>query len=296
MENGGVPQSATPESVLKEAIHVISCGYEDRTEWGSEVAWKHLLKAMFATDVVLLFVGHFIHHCPTNGDPEFDNKRFRSQFRNLSPMLMSTSNGSCVLESGVVSARPDEATHLKESGSLSSTRSVPGLPPELHCPLCKEVMKDAVLQTTVVSTVSVTNQAPPTISFPVSSEDENREIFMEDVPDVKENDNHCTVDATVQNLEHAVKKSNVSDVTAQDVNVKEMAAKENAAMTKQIHGIMLNAGQVAASMQWSYPAMPSEPWEMNHFLQAFNGLTPYMDYQQFQPQYSFGTQGYKLPY
>ncbi|KAH7669423.1 Zinc finger RING/FYVE/PHD-type protein [Dioscorea alata] len=258
------------------------------------------------------FVGHFIHHCPTNGDPEFDNKRFRSQFRNLSPMLMSTSNGSCVLKSGVVSARPDEATHLKESGSLSSTRSVPGLPPELHCPLCKEVMKDVVLQTTVVSTVSVTNQAPPTISFPVSSEDENREIFMEDVPDVKENDNHCTVDATVQNLEDAIKKSNVSDVIAQDVNVKEMAAKENAAMTKQIHGIMLNAGQgekkkkgetkilqpgnVAASMQWSYPAMPSEPWEMNHFLQAFNGLTPYMDYQQFQPQYSFGTLGYKLPY
>lgn len=37
MENGGVPQSATPESLLKEAIHVISCGYEDMTEWGSEV-------------------------------------------------------------------------------------------------------------------------------------------------------------------------------------------------------------------------------------------------------------------
>lgn len=37
MENGGVPQSATPENLLKEAIHVISCGYEDKTEWGSEV-------------------------------------------------------------------------------------------------------------------------------------------------------------------------------------------------------------------------------------------------------------------
>ena len=42
MENGGVPQSATPESLLKEAIHVISCGYEDKTEWGSEVCkWAH---------------------------------------------------------------------------------------------------------------------------------------------------------------------------------------------------------------------------------------------------------------
>ena len=37
MENGGVPQSATPENLLKEAIHVISCGYEDKSEWGSEV-------------------------------------------------------------------------------------------------------------------------------------------------------------------------------------------------------------------------------------------------------------------
>ncbi|XVF56133.1 hypothetical protein PTKIN_Ptkin06aG0092600 [Pterospermum kingtungense] len=39
MENGGVPQSATPESLLKEAIHVISCGFEDKTDWGSEIGW-----------------------------------------------------------------------------------------------------------------------------------------------------------------------------------------------------------------------------------------------------------------
>jgi hypothetical protein len=32
MEYGDVPQSATPEFLLKEAIHVISCGYEDKTE------------------------------------------------------------------------------------------------------------------------------------------------------------------------------------------------------------------------------------------------------------------------
>ncbi|VAI38649.1 unnamed protein product [Triticum turgidum subsp. durum] len=39
MEYGGVPQSATPESLLKEAIHVISCGYEDRSDWGREIGW-----------------------------------------------------------------------------------------------------------------------------------------------------------------------------------------------------------------------------------------------------------------
>lgn len=37
MEDGGVPPSSSPAVLLKEAIHVISCGYEDKTEWGTEV-------------------------------------------------------------------------------------------------------------------------------------------------------------------------------------------------------------------------------------------------------------------
>lgn len=37
LENGGIPPGATSASLLKEAIHVISCGYEDKTEWGKEV-------------------------------------------------------------------------------------------------------------------------------------------------------------------------------------------------------------------------------------------------------------------
>ncbi|KAL0432298.1 UNVERIFIED_CONTAM: Cellulose synthase A catalytic subunit [UDP-forming] [Sesamum latifolium] len=32
-------KGATSASLLKEAIHVISCGYEDKTEWGKEVGW-----------------------------------------------------------------------------------------------------------------------------------------------------------------------------------------------------------------------------------------------------------------
>ncbi|XP_039026220.1 cellulose synthase A catalytic subunit 2 [UDP-forming]-like isoform X2 [Hibiscus syriacus] len=39
LENGGVPQNANPASLLSEAIQVISCGYEDKTEWGKEVGW-----------------------------------------------------------------------------------------------------------------------------------------------------------------------------------------------------------------------------------------------------------------
>ncbi|KAL6848097.1 hypothetical protein ACP4OV_022225 [Aristida adscensionis] len=39
MTQGGIPPSTNPASLLKEAIHVISCGYEDKTEWGKEIGW-----------------------------------------------------------------------------------------------------------------------------------------------------------------------------------------------------------------------------------------------------------------
>ncbi|RRT40322.1 hypothetical protein B296_00024231 [Ensete ventricosum] len=37
MENGGVPESANSSTLIQEAIHVISCGYEEKTEWGKEL-------------------------------------------------------------------------------------------------------------------------------------------------------------------------------------------------------------------------------------------------------------------
>lgn len=37
------------------------------------------------------------------------------------------------------------AAFEKEMEGIPSTRSLGDLPPELHCPLCKEVIKDAVL-------------------------------------------------------------------------------------------------------------------------------------------------------
>ncbi|KAF2309560.1 hypothetical protein GH714_003819 [Hevea brasiliensis] len=39
MPNGGVPESVNPSILIKEAIHVISCGYEEKTEWGKEIGW-----------------------------------------------------------------------------------------------------------------------------------------------------------------------------------------------------------------------------------------------------------------
>ncbi|XP_024024162.1 cellulose synthase A catalytic subunit 8 [UDP-forming] [Morus notabilis] len=39
MDNGGVPESINPSALIKEAIHVISCGYEEKTAWGKEIGW-----------------------------------------------------------------------------------------------------------------------------------------------------------------------------------------------------------------------------------------------------------------
>ncbi|XP_054821034.1 cellulose synthase A catalytic subunit 6 [UDP-forming]-like [Prosopis cineraria] len=39
LEHGGLPPNLSHASLLKEAIQVISCGYEDKTEWGKEVGW-----------------------------------------------------------------------------------------------------------------------------------------------------------------------------------------------------------------------------------------------------------------
>ncbi|GAA0154555.1 DNA-binding transcription factor [Lithospermum erythrorhizon] len=39
LENGGSPVSVGSSELLKESIHVISCGFEDKTEWGKEVGW-----------------------------------------------------------------------------------------------------------------------------------------------------------------------------------------------------------------------------------------------------------------
>ncbi|KAA8522209.1 hypothetical protein F0562_012882 [Nyssa sinensis] len=90
--------------------------------------------------------GHFIQHCPTNGDPNFDIKKVKPPTGIPKSMLMATPDGSYALPSGAVAVlRPNEAAFEKEIEGMPSTRSVGDLPPELHCPLCKEVMKDAVL-------------------------------------------------------------------------------------------------------------------------------------------------------
>ncbi|XP_010494972.1 PREDICTED: uncharacterized protein LOC104772027 isoform X1 [Camelina sativa] len=91
--------------------------------------------------------GHFIQHCPTNGDPNYDVKRVKPPTGIPKSMLMATPDGSYSLPSGAVAVlKPNEDAFEKEMEGLpSTTRSVGEFPPELKCPLCKEVMRDAAL-------------------------------------------------------------------------------------------------------------------------------------------------------
>jgi E3 ubiquitin-protein ligase RBBP6 len=91
--------------------------------------------------------GHFIQHCSTNGNPNFDVKRVKPPTGIPKSMLMATPNGSYSLPSGAVAVlKPNEDAFEKEmEGLTSTTRSVGEFPPELKCPLCKEVMRDAAL-------------------------------------------------------------------------------------------------------------------------------------------------------
>ncbi|KAF2304189.1 hypothetical protein GH714_028436 [Hevea brasiliensis] len=93
--------------------------------------------------------GHFIQHCPTNGDPNYDFKRVRPPTGIPKSMLVPNPDGSYVLSIGATAVlQPNDDAFKKEIfGCFPSKRSwsVSDLPPELLCPLCKQVMKDAVL-------------------------------------------------------------------------------------------------------------------------------------------------------
>ncbi|XP_027917850.1 E3 ubiquitin ligase PQT3-like isoform X1 [Vigna unguiculata] len=90
--------------------------------------------------------GHFIQHCPTNGDPNYDMRKVKQPTGIPRSMLMVNPQGSYALPNGSVAVlKPNEAAFEKEIEGLPSTRSIGDLPPELHCPLCNNVMKDAVL-------------------------------------------------------------------------------------------------------------------------------------------------------
>ncbi|WMV20575.1 hypothetical protein MTR67_013960 [Solanum verrucosum] len=69
--------------------------------------------------------GHYIQHCPTNGDHSYDMKKVK-------PLP-----NSMLIAAGVEG--------LSSTSSSSTKSSFRDIPREFYCPLCKELMKDAVI-------------------------------------------------------------------------------------------------------------------------------------------------------
>ncbi|KAJ4750354.1 hypothetical protein LUZ62_084759 [Rhynchospora pubera] len=95
--------------------------------------------------------GHFIQNCPTNGNPAFNLKRFKPPTGIPKSMLMTTPDGSYSLPGGAVAVlQPNEASFFKAIEGIptiarAAAVSAELLPENLRCPLCKEIMKAAVL-------------------------------------------------------------------------------------------------------------------------------------------------------
>lgn len=59
--------------------------------------------------VFFLYSGHFIQHCPTNGDPNYDIKRVKPPTGIPKSMLMATPDGPYSLANGAAAAlKPNE--------------------------------------------------------------------------------------------------------------------------------------------------------------------------------------------
>eukprot|EP00897_Mesotaenium_endlicherianum_P003094 jgi/Mesen1/2812/ME000172S01968 len=91
--------------------------------------------------------GHFIQHCPTNGDPKYDIKRVKPPSGIPRTRLRVDHEGSYILPDGSVAVmQPDESHFLKDADVfLSAKQQVRELPPELKCPLCHGIFRDAVI-------------------------------------------------------------------------------------------------------------------------------------------------------
>ncbi|BFI08027.1 E3 ubiquitin-protein ligase RBBP6 [Marchantia polymorpha subsp. ruderalis] len=91
--------------------------------------------------------GHFIQHCPTNGDPTYDIRRVKLPVGIPKTRLKADQEGSYILPDGSVAVmQPDESVFAKEADALLSIRpTFAEPPPELRCPLCQAIFKDAVM-------------------------------------------------------------------------------------------------------------------------------------------------------
>lgn len=82
-------------------------------EFATLLLYYKIRLSNYLKNVISPCAGHFIQHCPTNGDPNFDIKRVKPPTGIPKSMLMATPDGSYALPSGAVAVlKPNEYVAL----------------------------------------------------------------------------------------------------------------------------------------------------------------------------------------
>ncbi|KAK3005433.1 hypothetical protein RJ639_017111 [Escallonia herrerae] len=292
------PSKADEDSKIKALIEIklpMALGREEALDVAVECrvvvvlvelvsSGKRLHKDTYATGAKFL-------HCPTNGDPNYDVKRSKPPTGIPKSMLMATPDGPYALSSGVVAVlKPNEAAFEREIEGMPSTRSVGDLPPELLCPLCKELIShtNCVLSLDMESARCPQPKVPsPTQS--VASRGEQVAPLNEETTKIQETSQQCkalSVPQQTSEQERTSKLPDVSEATHDSRSMKE-AASQGPLADEEVQ--QNQVGDAAAEMQWRTPQdfVPAENFMMPMGPSAYD---PY--WTGMQP----GMEGYMGPY
>jgi len=185
--------------------------------------------------------GHWIQDCPTNDNPEYDNRRFKrttgipkSMLRTVEQSTAETMSGVMVTADGsYVIATPDASSWQRSrarSRPLSKTDVYQSVPsdPTLACPLCTKLLREAV-KTSCCQT-SFCEECVQSHLFEhdfVCPECEKRipDLEMLKIDDVKRKLVREYVDKAIERSEEALEQgTGVDDEAAQQAAVSEFAA------------------------------------------------------------------------
>eukprot|EP01130_Rhizamoeba_saxonica_P019304 TRINITY_DN9940_c0_g1_i1.p1 TRINITY_DN9940_c0_g1~~TRINITY_DN9940_c0_g1_i1.p1 ORF type:complete len:579 (-),score=140.92 TRINITY_DN9940_c0_g1_i1:69-1553(-) len=98
--------------------------------------------------------GHYINHCPTNGDPNYDFHKVKKPTgipkSFLKPITQDEAKkqGTLMMPGGGFAVMtPNEDVFELEAKKFYSDNTEGGIPKSLQCPLCKELLVEAVIVT-----------------------------------------------------------------------------------------------------------------------------------------------------
>jgi len=215
--------------------------------------------------------GHWIQDCPTNDNPEYDNRRFKrttgipkSMLRTVEQSTAETMSGVMVTADGsYVIATPDASSWQRSrarSRPLSKTDVYQSVPsdPSLACPLCSKLLREAV-KTSCCQT-SFCEECVQTYLFEhdfVCPECEKRipDLEMLKIDDVKRKLVREYIDKAIERSEEALEQgTGVDDEAAQQAAVSEFAAAGTVSKASEVPHDDKNVPDSAPA-----PAKPAAP-------------------------------------